>query len=258
MQKNTCRKQIITFDERRDIVIPGDYEAALTFSVEHFIEAANKCIQDHGYFAVALSGGSSPKAIFQRLAQSEYNKRIDWKKVLLFWSDERSVASDHPDSNYHMAMEAGFKNLPIPKDQIFRMQAEDNIEEHALEYERLILTKIPSKKLDFVMLGMGEDGHTASLFPKTHGLHTTQRVVIANFVPQMNTWRMSLTFECINQAAYIVLYVFGKSKAKILKKVLTSPYDPDNLPVQRVGTPAHKALWIVDCDAASELQNNHK
>ena len=103
------------------------------------------------------------------------------------------------------------------------------------------------------MLGMGEDGHTASLFPKTHGLHSLNRLVVANFVPQKNTWRITFTFEYINSAKNTVIYVLGKNKAPMLKKVLTSPYQPDLLPIQRIGTPEHKALWIVDKEALGDI-----
>lgn len=157
---------IQSYDERRDVIIPGDEKATLQFCIEHFIESANLAIDQQGYFAVALSGGSTPKNIFKGLVSEQYRNKIDWTKVLIFWSDERSVPPDDPESNYHMAMEAGFKKLPIKPDQIFRMKAEGDIEEEAKEYERLIQEKIPSKRFDLVMLGMGEDGHTASLFPK--------------------------------------------------------------------------------------------
>jgi 6-phosphogluconolactonase len=115
---------------------------------------------------------------------------------------------------------------------------------------------LPNGVFDLVMLGMGEDGHTASLFPKTHGLHAEDRFVIANFIPQKNVWRMSLTFECINAARNIVIYVLGKSKASMVKQVLSGPYQPDDLPIQRVGTREHKALWVFDNAAAENLNRN--
>lgn len=249
------KKLVQGYDEQREIVIPGDEKATLQFCVNHFIEIANQAIEQQSYFAVALSGGSTPKNIFIGLASQQNRKAIDWSKVLVFWSDERSVPPDHPESNYHMAMEAGFKTLPLKSDQIFRMKAEEDIEEQAKEYERLILEKIPSKTFDLVMLGMGEDGHTASLFPKTHALHVSPpRLVVANYIPQKNTWRMTLTYECINSSMHIAIYVIGKNKAEMVKRVFTSPYNPDELPIQKVGTPQHRALWILDKGAAQGLQ----
>lgn len=250
--KPEWKNLIKSVDVQRDIIIPGDQPAALKFCVEHFISIAHDSITDHGYFAVALSGGSTPKAIFQLLAQAPYRNQVDWQKVRLFWSDERCVPLDHPDSNYHMAMQSGFATLPIPKEHIFPMITEGDLEQNAVAYEKLV-QKYANGIFDLVMLGMGEDGHTASLFPKTHGLHPTHRLVIANFIPEKDVWRMSLTYECINAARNIAIYLLGKSKAKMVKQVLTGKYEPDILPVQAIGTPTHKALWVLDKDAAAEL-----
>lgn len=242
------REKVFAFDDRRDIAVPGDEKATLEFSVEHFLSIGKQAIAERGRFAVALSGGSTPKAIYQRLASKEF----DWQNIYLFWSDERCVPPYHPDSNYHMAMEAGFSKVGIPPQHIFRMQAEGDVEEGALHYEEQIRRSLPDLRFDLVMLGVGEDGHTASLFPKTHGLHAPERLAIANYVPQKQVWRMTLTYECINAARHIVFYAIGASKASIVKTVLTEPFDPDLLPAQKVGTPEHKALWIFD-EAASAL-----
>lgn len=251
--KNDWKKHIQNYDERRNIVLPGNAKETVIFAVEQLIAIANESIAERGVFTIALSGGSTPKAIFELLAKEPYCNQIDWNKVRIFWSDERSVPPDHPDSNYHMAMHAGLNSLPIQDKNIFRMTAELDIEASAIKYEELIRTILPSGEFDLIMLGMGEDGHTASLFPKTLALHSVDRLVVANYVPQKNTWRMTLTYKCINSARYIAIYVIGESKAAMLKLVLTAPYNPDVLPIQRVGTPSHKALWIVDKDAAKDL-----
>lgn len=253
MLKMNWKSKIQSFDERRDIAIPGDYSTTIQFCVDQFIEIANTYLKNQDYFAVALSGGSTPKAIYQILASQEYRNKIDWKKVLLFWSDERNVPPDNKDSNFHMAMAAGFASLPLKKENIFRMKAEENIETNAQEYEKLIQTHIPNKILDVVLLGMGDDGHTASLFPMTHGLTVQNRLVIANFIPQKETWRMTLTYECINSANHSLLYVLGEAKEKMVAKALLGPYEPNVLPVQKVGTHSHRALWIMDNDAAVTL-----
>lgn len=253
MNNNLWKKSIRSYDDRRDIVVPGDAEATVRYAVEHFLALANKSIDSRGIFAVALSGGSTPKAIYETLSRQPYRDRIAWDKVFLFWSDERCVPPDHPQSNYRMAMNAGISSLPIPQEHIFRMPAEHDAEEGAIVYEMLIRERTPSGAFDLVMLGMGEDGHTASLFPKTHGLHTEDRLVIANYIQQKNEWRMSLTFECINAARHPAIYLIGNNKAEMFKYVLTAPYQPDELPIQRVGTPEHKALWIVDDAAADKM-----
>lgn len=246
MTKFFWKNLIDGFDECRDIIIPGDYDQTLDFCTKQFIQIAQLAIESQGFFNVALSGGSTPSALFKQLANSENRNKVEWGKVRLFWSDERAVPPSDPSSNYHMAMESGFNTLPLKPENIFRMHAEENIEQNALAYEALIKTHVPNCAFDLIMLGMGEDGHTASLFPKTHALHAEERLVVANYVPQKNSWRMTFTFECINSGKNIAIYVLGKSKAEMVKKVLTSPYDPDVLPVQRVGTPTHKALWIAD------------
>jgi 6-phosphogluconolactonase len=243
------------YDDRRDIVVPGDKEQTLKFCAEQFTAIAIKSIGSHGRFNVALSGGGTPKAIFQLVTSPPYSTKIEWSKVFLFWSDERAVPADHPDSNYRMAMEAGFASVPIPKNQIFRMPADaEDIEEAAKVYEKILSEHLPHGTFDLTMLGMGEDGHTASLFPKTHGLHPIPRQVIANYVPTMDCWRMTLTFECINASSHIAIYVIGKSKGAMLKRALAGPYTPDEIPIQRVGTRSRQALWIADSAAAAELQ----
>jgi 6-phosphogluconolactonase len=237
---------LISIDERRDLICPGDRSATLQFCIQHFLTIGQEAIALRGAFHVALSGGSTPKAIYAGLTEPRYRKQLTWEKVHLYWSDERSVPPYHPDSNYHMAMEAGFNQLHLPPENIHRMQAEGDVEVGAWAYEKLIQTHIPGACFDLLTLGLGEDGHTASLFPHTHGLHAENRLVIGNYVPAKDTWRMSLTFDCINRAAHSVVYVLGKEKAAILSKVLSPPFTPDDLPAQRLGSATHKALFIAD------------
>lgn len=250
--KNT----ITSYDLRRKIAIPGDYEKTLGFCVDHFFEIANEAIAKHKAFYVALSGGSTPKALFQRLALEENRNKTAWDKFHVFWSDERCVPPDHAESNYKMAQETLLKHVPIKSKHIYRMEAETDLEENAEKYDRLIQELVPSKAFDLMMLGVGDDGHTASLFPATHGLHTTGRLAIANYIPQKNCWRMSLTFDCINRSHHIAVYALGPNKAEILQKVLAGSYFPDRYPAQRVGVENHPALWIADKDAAKLLEGN--
>lgn len=247
---NSLKPTIQNLDERRNLAVVGTTEETIQYCVEQFIELGRQAIKDHNFFAVALSGGSTPNAIYRQLSQAPYRDQLDWTKVLCFWSDERAVYPDNNESNYHNAMEAGLGKLPLLPDHIFRMEAEKDIEENAAAYDALIRLVLPSQCFDLMMLGLGEDGHTASLFPKTHALHTDNRLVVANYVPQKKVWRMSMTFECINNAKQINIYALGKNKAEIVQKTLSGPYDPDNYPVQAVGKPGHKALWILDKDAA--------
>lgn len=240
----------ITIDERRKLFVPGNAQQTIQYCVNQWIDLAKRAIADHGFFAVALSGGSTPKAIYKGLVEA--NTTLDWEKVYLFWSDERSVAPDDPESNFHMALEEGGLNqLPILAPHIFRMVAEKEIEQNARNYEELIVKVLEGRPFDLIMLGMGEDGHTASLFPHTKALHEIKRLVVANHVPQKTTWRMTFTFPCINAASTICLYALGSSKANMLHRVLKGPFQPDELPSQNIGTHAHPALWIADESATS-------
>ena len=229
-----------TYDSRRMLYQGENEQDAITFAVEHFLKVARQAIQQTGKFSVALSGGSTPKAIYQELAKI---KDFDWTKVFLFWSDERAVPPDSKESNYNMAIEY-FGKLPIPKHQIFRMKAESEIEKNAKDYEEKIHHYLGKDLFDLVMLGVGEDGHTASLFPHTQALQEEKLLVVANDVPQKQTKRMTLTFRCINESKHIAIYALGKSKKEILDKVLNAPII-SFYPASRIGTEKTPALWIV-------------
>lgn len=249
-------QQIQIFDDRRDLIILENRAEVTQFSLSHFFYLAKESLERSSFFSVALSGGSTPLDLFNALASSPENQEIDWKRVLLFWSDERNTPPDNAESNYYMAMEAGLKTLPLDPNHIFRMRGERDLEEEAKVYEEQIQQHIPSGSFNLMMLGMGEDGHTASLFPETHGLQAENRWVVANYVPQKKCWRLTLTFDCINQAQHTVIYVIGAKKAAKVKEVLLGPFQPHLLPIQEVGTIAHKALWVLDREAARSLFSN--
>jgi 6-phosphogluconolactonase len=238
------------WDDRRDLFIGNDAKTAIAFATEHWIHCAERAIQQRGRFAVALSGGSTPKAIYASLAATA---KLDWSKVWLFWSDERAVPPNHADSNYRMAIESGFHQLPIPQAQIFRMRAEADLEKNAKDYDDTIRRHLGKHLFDLVMLGVGEDGHTASLFPQTQALQVSNQLVAANYLPEKKAWRMTLSFTCINQSHAAAIYAMGPSKRLILPKVLDAAIDSP-FPASRIGTPEHKALWILDLDAASLLK----
>ncbi len=238
-----------SWDERRDYYIGGSAKETIDFAVEHWVHSAQRAIQQRGRFAVALSGGSTPKAIYEQLG----TEKLDGSKIWLFWSDERAVPPDHPDSNYRMAMESGLKNLSIPPNQIFRMTAEKEIEKNSLDYEEKIHRLLGKHLFDLVMLGVGEDGHTASLFPNTPALESPDRLAVPNWIGEKKSGRMTLTFSCINQSFHSVVYATGPSKHLIVPKVLNAPIISP-FPASRIGTPLNKSLWILDRDAASSLK----
>lgn len=239
------------WDVRRKLIVPGDATETVAFAAAHFAHSAERAIQQHGRFAVALSGGSTPKAIFKELL-ANYKEEVDWSKVFLFWSDERAVGPDHPDSNYKMAMDHGFKQLPVPAAQIFRLKGEGDLQKNAEEYADLIKRKLDSRLFDLVMLGIGEDGHTASLFPKTSALEEHTKLVVANEVTEKKNMRLTLTMACINKSEQAVIYAMGESKQAIVPLVLQaailSPF-----PASNVGTAEHPALWVLDQAAARLL-----
>ena len=244
---------IYHLDNRRTLMLPGNAAQTLAFAVKDWIDKAKAAIDNHGYFAVALSGGSTPKKIFKELS-TKHTSSIDWGKVYLFWSDERSVLPTSEESNFHMAMiEGGLSALLIKPENIFRMEAEKELEANAHAYEQKIKQKLEGRGFDLIMLGMGDDGHTASLFPRTEGVKKKGALVVPNYVPQKETWRMSFTYELINNASSICLYVLGENKAAILHKVLFSPLDINTYPSQGVGSMSHKATWIIDEDASQNI-----
>jgi len=243
---------IQSWDARRNLWIGRDAEKAVAFATEHFIHSAQRAIQRHGRFAVALSGGSTPKAIYQALRAS-HHQGLDWKKVWLFWSDERAVPPTSAESNYHMAMQNGLGDLSIPPSQIFRMKAETHIEQAAADYADLIERELGKHLFDLVMLGVGEDGHTASLFPKSPALQEQLKLVAANRIPDTGQMRMTLTFPCIERSQEAVIIALGASKQAVVPMVLQaavcSPF-----PASAIGTESHKALWILDRAAAHLLK----
>lgn len=239
---------MLSFDNRRNLFIAKTHEQAIDYAADDWIRNAKRSIQSRGKFCVALSGGSTPKAIYEKVI---LEKNLDWSKVYLFWSDERAVLPDHPDSNYKMAMEY-FQNVPIPLHQIFRMKAESNIDAAARDYEQTIQHVLDNHLFDLIMLGCGEDGHTASLFPETLALKEENRLCVANLVPQKKTSRLTLTFKCINQSQRIVIYALGSSKKDIIPKVLKAPI-VSQYPASFIGTVENPALWILDEESAKNL-----
>jgi len=222
-----------------------------------FVSAAIKAIAARGRFAVALSGGHTPEAMLQLLSHSEYSDSMDWRHTHVFWSDERCVGPDDPDSNYGMARRALLDKGLIPEVNIHRMMGE--LEPHigALDYSMQLRSFFgaPIPTLDLVFLGLGPDGHTASLFPNTPALDAVDMPCAANKVSGNvpSPWRLTLTYPAINSALAVVFLVEGTPKAPILKRVLEGPQDPRTLPAQGV-TPSRGALtWIVDRPAASLL-----
>lgn len=242
-------------DARRSVIVLDDLDAVTAAGRERFLAAAERAIRDHGVFRVALAGGSTPKKLYGALVGAP----IDWAKVLLFFGDERCVPPTHPDSNYRMACEALISKVVIPSSNVHRIYAEiDDKHAAAQEYEEelerawgLIHHEMP--RFDLVLLGMGPDGHTASLFPGTTALAETKKRVVANWVDKFASWRITLTAPVINAAREVVFLVAGPDKAPMLREVLEGPRDPSRLPAQLVQPENGELVWIVDRAAAAQV-----
>lgn len=241
-------------------------------AAQHFVEQAEQAIAARGRARIAISGGSTPRATFALLADptQPWRERMDWSKLDLWWVDERCVPPGHPDSNYRMTREALLDHVPLAPEQIHRIDGELDPEAAAARYEselrnsfRLEGAEVP--RFDVVALGMGPDGHTASLFPHTQALYELSRLAIANHVEAKEAWRVTLTSPVINRASHVFFLIAGADKAKILQEVFTGPRDPDRLPSQLIQPAggiltllldrAAAALWpAADAEGHGELQ----
>ena len=223
-----------------------------------FTNAAKSAVQARGVARIAISGGTTPKAMFGLLASEPFIKQVPWDKLYLYWVDERSVPPGHPDSNYRMTSEAMLSKVPLPADHIFRMEGELDPVIAAARYEATIrnsfkLEGAQTPTFDLVLLGMGDDGHTASLFPHTEGLENITDLVIANHVPQKDTWRISLTSPVINQGREVAFLIEGAAKAQVLHDVLLGPWQPDTFPSQLIRPASGQLTFLLDSAAASKL-----
>lgn len=230
------------------------------FAAAKFIEIGNPAIKNSGRFTVALAGGSTPKALYRLLTTKEYSSRIDWRKVFFFFGDERNVAPDDEESNFRMANENLLHPLQIPAENIFRWQTElgdaektaDTYQETVVKFFDLANGKLP--RFDLILLGMGDDGHTASLFPFSNALNETEKIAVSNRVEKLDTIRLTLTFPAINNAANVIFLIGGAAKAGALKEVLEGAPQPEKFPSQNVEPTNGNVFWLVDAPAAQFLK----
>jgi 6-phosphogluconolactonase len=232
-------------------------------AAERFIAAADAAIAATETFSVALSGGSTPHALFAALASPEYSSRVQWPRVHIFWGDERCVPPEDDGSNYKMAREALLDRVPIREANIHRIRGEDAPEDAAELYERELRRAFerptgpprsePGARFDLVLLGLGANGHTASLFPQLHAVREQTRWAMAENVETLQMWRITLTPVILNQAAEILFIVSGKEKAAILRRVLYGAREINELPAQAIAPVDGRLSWLVDAAAAAEL-----
>jgi len=242
------------------VILPGPKEIAHE-AADRIVKIAQEVLNQKQYFCLVLSGGSTPKRLFKILAEDPYQNKLPWDRIHFFWGDERCVPPDHPDSNYRMAREAFLNSLKISEAHIHRLNGEaSDLNASALEYEEKMRDHFSIKengappRFDLILLGMGADGHTASLFPYTPALEKTERWVVANPVEKLGTTRLTLTPLIINQAAWVIFLISGSDKAPILSEVLEGPYEPKRLPSQLIQPEAGNMVWLLDRAAADRLK----
>jgi len=228
-------------------IFPNSWDLARA-AAEHFVARSPR--------TVALSGGSTPKLLFELLADPNepFRDQIPWSDIHFFWSDERHVPPDHPESNYRMAYEAMLSRVSVVPSNVHRVPSENpDAAEAAREYEQTLIetTQQSLPRLDLILLGLGPDGHTASIFPGSEVLHETKRLVAAPWVEKFQTHRITMTLPLLNNGASVVFLVSGAEKATILKEVLEGP---EKYPAQAVKPTHGELLWMLDKDAASEIK----
>lgn len=238
-----------------NITVFPDGAAIARAVAEKFVELAAAAIAANGRFSVALAGGSTPKATYELLATDEFRGRVDWSNVHIFFGDERCVPPEHADSNYRMADVALLSRVELPAHNVHRMKGEGDAAVHAAEYESELRAFFgdDGPRFDLVMLGMGDDGHTASLFPGTIALHETKSWCVSNWVEKFSTYRITLSAPALNHAAHIIFSVTGANKTTRLVEVLRGAYQPEVLPSQLIKPVDGRLDWYVDAAAAAQL-----
>ncbi|CAG0946102.1 6-phosphogluconolactonase [Anaerolineae bacterium] len=254
-------------NQKSEIQIFPDRAALTRDAARRFIDIARNALDAGGRFSVALSGGSTPHELYALLATPKYSSQVDWQRVHVFFGDERAVPPDHAESNFKMANEALLSRVPLPAPNIHRIHAELAPDDAAREYEKELreffgqggtggIEGTSGKVLprfDMVLLGLGANGHAASLFPHTRVLRETQHWVAAEYIEEVKMSRITLTAPVINAASNIVWLVAGADKAATVREVLRGAYRPDDLPAQLIQPRDGRVVWLVDQGAASEL-----
>jgi 6-phosphogluconolactonase len=228
-------------------------------AAELFLGSASDAIRQNGLFTIVLAGGATPQPLYEYLGSDSSADALDWSRVHFFWGDERCVAPDHPESNFRTANQAVLVPRAISPANIHRIQGELDPVQAASAYQEELnhFFQGSPPRFDLILLGMGSDGHTASLFPGTDVVShpDAYQWVQANHVPQLDTWRITFTPRLINQAAKVVFLVSGADKAITLQHVLEGPYLPETYPSQLINLPSGNLIWLINSDAGSSLES---
>lgn len=228
-------------------------DALAAAAADFFLSMSQEAIKEKGCFFVALSGGSTPKRLFKILSSEPYKSTIDWNNCFIFFGDERYVPHEHPDSNYRMAKETLLDHVSCPATNIFATNTDGvDANEDAAQYEKTILAKLGTPPaFDLIYLGLGPDGHTASLFPDTTALQEDKKQVAAVYVDKLSSWRITFTYPLLNAARHVMFLVEGEAKAQVLNEILID--ENRKHPAQRV-TAGQVLHWYLDQQAASKLK----
>ncbi len=242
--------------ERTIRVFPSPDDLAVA-AAALFSETARAAVASRGEFRVCLAGGSTPKGLYRRLA-GDLGRDVPWPSVCVYFGDERCVPPDHPDSNYGMARSALLDRLPVSPNGVFRIPGEFGLGTASDTYEQTLRETLiaPNSRFDLVLLGLGTDGHTASLFPQTPALHVADRLCVEAMAPTAPKERVTLTLPILNAGRRIVFLVIGKEKAGVVHAVLCGPRDPDRLPAQAIRPIDGSLFWLLDESAASDLPSS--
>lgn len=240
-----------------ELGVYNDAERLARAAAELFVSLCTPAIEVRGRFRVALSGGSTPRRVYELLATEEFSRRVDWKGVDFFWGDERYVAGEDRESNYRMTAEALLRHIPVPADNVHRVRTEISppaaaASAYEIELRQSFQHASSIPQFDLIFLGLGTNGHTASLFPNSPALGEHSRLVVADLVTEVNMWRITMTGPLLNRGRAVAFLVEGKPKAEVLREVLLGPNDPLRLPAQLIA-PEGRLLWMLDEAAASLL-----
>ncbi|HTI13451.1 MAG TPA: 6-phosphogluconolactonase [Dictyobacter sp.] len=241
-----------------DVTIFSEVEKLSQAAAEYIVRVAGDAIQQHGSFSLALSGGSTPRKLYGLLATEPYRGQIDWSKVEIFWSDERCVPPDDPESNYLLAQEVMLSKLPIPAEHIHRVPADEADREAAsAKYAQEIKSVLGNEgtpRFDLIQLGMGPEAHTASLFPHQASLQEHDRLIMSVTVPKPPPPRLTFTPPLLNAAEHVLFLVTGAEKAEAVQAVLEGDYQPEEYPAMIVRPTSGEVTWMLDSAAAKNLR----
>jgi len=242
----------------RRIRVSSSTEQAYSDAAQLILDDANRAIAQRGKFTIALSGGSTPKRLFELMASDAWKNKIPWNNIEFFWGDERYVPPTDASSNYRMTREAMLDKVPISGVNVHRVMTEKPDQEAAAEYEKTIRQIVPAgangvPEFDLILLGLGTNGHMASLFPHQPALHEHRKLVVAEYIDEVKMTRVTMTLPLINSAKSVVFVTLGPDKASVLREVIVGPRDPERLPAQLIQPSPGQLTWLIDAPASAEL-----